>query len=40
MEATRCILLNKPDLFTLTQHKFIVIQIVVNTCVLHVSACT
>ena len=41
MEATPlCLLLNKPHLFSLTQHRFIVIQFSTCTCVLHVSACT
>jgi hypothetical protein len=33
-------MVNKLHLFSPTQHKFILIQIVTFTCVLHVSACT
>ena len=41
MEATPlCLLLNKLHLFSLTQHRFIIIHIVPYTYVLHVSACT
>jgi hypothetical protein len=35
-----CLLLNKLCLFSLTQHKFILIQNLTFTCVLRVSACT
>jgi len=39
MEATPlCLFLNKPHVFSLTQHRFIVIQFVTLTCKLRVSA--
>jgi len=41
MKATLlCLLLNNLHLFSLTQHRLILIQIVTFTYVLHVSACT
>jgi len=35
-----CLLRNKPHLCSLTQHRFIIIQFVTFTCLLHVSTCT
>jgi len=35
-----CLLLNKLHFFSLTKNRFIVIQIIAFTCVLHVLACT
>jgi hypothetical protein len=35
-----CLLLNKPHLFSVTQHRFILIQFGTCTCVMHVSVCT
>ena len=37
---TKYAMFNKPHLFILTQHRFIVIQLITVTCILHVSACT
>ena len=35
-----CLLLNKPDLFSVTQHRFILINLDTLMCMLHVSVCT